>query len=249
MVRSCMPGTFMMENGSPSKLQPAVDLVGEHHDVAIADGASYLLNVCARQDAAVGFCGELRIMSLVRSVIRAVSSRTSIAKSRSSCNWMGTALAADVVDHRLVDGKSGIGIDDFVAFIDEGQHGEKHDGLAAGDDDDLIGRNFDLAGAADVLRNFIAKLGQPGGGAVVGAALRSTSTAASTTLPGVSKSGSPDFEMDDALTLPLQRLALLRNFKSVSVPSRDMRRAKSNSCCAVPAIMTHAPLMRSEAVS
>ena len=37
MVRSLNPGIDMIEKCSPSKMQPAIDLVRQHHDVAIAD--------------------------------------------------------------------------------------------------------------------------------------------------------------------------------------------------------------------
>ena len=40
----------------------------------------------------VGFCGEFRMISFVRPVISDAISLTSIAKSHSSRNWMGTAL-------------------------------------------------------------------------------------------------------------------------------------------------------------
>ena len=87
----------------------------------------------------VGFCGELRMISLVRPVMRAASLPASMAKSRSSRERNGNRFAAGVFDHRLVDGEAGVGIDDLVAIVDQRQHGEEDDGLAAGDDHDLSG--------------------------------------------------------------------------------------------------------------
>ena len=54
--------------------------------------------------------------------------------------------------------------------------------------------------------------------------------AASTTLGGVSKSGSPISRWMMLLPWLSSARALLRTSKAVSVPSRDMRRAGSNSC-------------------
>ena len=55
-----------------------------------------------------------------------------MAKSRSSRSGIGTAVPPDVVDHRLVNGKAGIGVDDLVAFIDQREHGENMMGLPPG---------------------------------------------------------------------------------------------------------------------
>ena len=87
-----MPGTDMMEKCCAFKEQAAVDFVGEHHDVAVADGLGHLLDVLARHDAAgrvlrriendeLGAVGDQRgqFVDIER-------------KSRSSRSWMGTAL-------------------------------------------------------------------------------------------------------------------------------------------------------------
>ena len=88
----------------------------------------------------VGFCGEFRMMSLVRSVIRLcqlvdVEPEIALLAQRNRHR-----LRAQEVDHRLVNGEAGIGIDDLVALFHQRQHGEEDDRLAAGNDDHFIGR-------------------------------------------------------------------------------------------------------------
>ncbi len=68
--------------------------------------------------------------------------------------------AACVANHRLVDGKAGIGIDHFVALIDEREHDVKDDGLAAGNHNNFFGLHFDPAGAAHFTGDGLAQFGQ-----------------------------------------------------------------------------------------
>jgi len=57
----------------------------------------------------VGFCGELRMMSLVRSVMSAASSFDVEGEIPFLVQLDGHGRAAHVIDHRLVDGNPGFG--------------------------------------------------------------------------------------------------------------------------------------------
>ena len=81
------------------------------------------------------------MISLVRSVIRLgqfvdIEPEIALLAQRNRHR-----LGAEEVDHRFVNGEAGIGIDDLVAFFHQRQHGEEDDGLAAGNDDHLFGRD------------------------------------------------------------------------------------------------------------
>ena len=73
--------------------EAAIDLVGQHHDVAIADRARDAVDVVLFSTPPVGFCGEFRMINFVRSLISPASSSTSSRKSISSRNRIGTAFA------------------------------------------------------------------------------------------------------------------------------------------------------------
>ena len=52
---------------------------------------------------------------------------------------------AEEIDHRLVNRKSGIRVDDLISFFNQRQKGEEDDGLAARDNDHFFGCCFDPA--------------------------------------------------------------------------------------------------------
>ena len=83
---------------------------------------------------------------------------------------IGTARRADVLDHRLVNGEAGIRVDHFVTRIDQRQHGEKDDRLAAGNYHDLVGGHLDATGTTDVFGDGLPQVGQSRRRTVVGPA-------------------------------------------------------------------------------
>ena len=114
----------------------------------------------------VGFCGELRMISLVLGVI----SRYFVhghGEGALFAQVNGNRRAAGVTDHRFVDGKARVGVKDLVALVDEGEHDIEDDGLAAGDNAHLLGRDGDAVRAADGRGDGLAQLGQTGRGDVV----------------------------------------------------------------------------------
>src|SRR5438270_260098 len=70
-------------------------------------------------------------------------------------------------DHRFVDGKSGIGIDNFVALFDQSQDGEEDNWLAAGNDHHLLRCHSNMARSPYLLGDRFPECGQPGRRAVV----------------------------------------------------------------------------------
>ena len=59
--------------------------------------------------------------------------------------WPATRIPRDFEMYSaMASRKSGVGIDDFVAGLERRQHGEEHDWLAAGNDDDSLGADADV---------------------------------------------------------------------------------------------------------
>ncbi len=86
----------------------------------------------------VGFCGEFKMISRVRSLMSDGQFVDVEGEIAFFFQVDGNRATADVVDHRLVDGEAGVGIDDFIPFINERQDREENNWLAAGDDDDFV---------------------------------------------------------------------------------------------------------------
>ncbi len=78
---------------------------------------------------------------------------------------------AEEVDHRLVNGESGIGVDDLIPFFHQREDGEEDDGLAAGDNDHFFGCCFYPARLTHVLSDGLAQLWHAGRRSVVREAL------------------------------------------------------------------------------
>ncbi len=151
--------------------EAAVDFVRKNQDVAVADG------VGNREDVFLGEHAAGRVLRRVqddqpgavgdqRGEFFDVEAKIALLAQRNR-----NRAPADILDHRLVDGEAGIGIDDFVSLIDEGEDGMENDGLSAGNDDHFLARNRDIASAADVVGNGLAQVRQAGGGTVVSPSL------------------------------------------------------------------------------
>src|ERR1039458_8501283 len=67
---------------------------------------------------------------------------------------------------RGISGEAGIGIEDFVAGIEQGHHREEESDLAAGREYDVGWRNLDVASARQVGGDFLAQGGDASDGAV-----------------------------------------------------------------------------------
>ena len=108
----------------------------------------------------VGFCGEFRISSLVRSA-RAVPKQVQVeGKAALFHQRHRHGRRAHESDHRFVDREAGVRVDDLVAGLEQRQHGEEDDRLAAGHDARRArGPTVDAARARDVGRDGVAQLG------------------------------------------------------------------------------------------
>jgi len=103
----------------------------------------------------------------------------------------GHGLAADVVDHRLINGEAGVGINDLIFFINQRHYGEENNRLTSGNDDHFLGCDSDSASAADIVGDGLAKFGQACGRAVVSPTMMEGVDGGFDYVGGVSKSGSP----------------------------------------------------------
>src|SRR3954470_1954055 len=117
--------------------QPTVDLVGEHHDVAIADSARNLAHVLLGHHAARGILrrvqdDESRTVVDERRELADVEAEIHLFAQRNR-----DSFTTDEVDHGFIDREAGIGINDLIPLVDQRKHRKEDDGLAAGNDDDF----------------------------------------------------------------------------------------------------------------
>jgi hypothetical protein len=112
--------------------------------------------------------------------------------------------AADVPDHRLVDREAGIGIEDLVAFVHEGEDHEEHDRLGAGRDHHHLGRRAHAAPPRRVLCDRLPQLGQAGGRTVVRGPAAKGGDGGFGDMAGRVEVGLADLEMHHVAALRLQ---------------------------------------------
>src|SRR6266480_4645209 len=68
------------------------------------------------------------------------------------------SLRPDEVDHRLVDGKSGIRINDLIPFFDERENAEEDDWFTAGNNDYFFGCHIYPTRLTHALSDALAQL-------------------------------------------------------------------------------------------
>ena len=194
--------------------QPAVDLVGQDHHVAVADGSRDLLDVAALENSARGILRRIQNDEL-RAVVDERRQFVYVEREVALLAQLDRHGApADVMNHRFVNREAGIGIDDFVAFIDEREDREEDDRLAAGNDHDFVRRDFHTAGAADIFGHSLAQFGLAGGGAVVCPTAAHRVGAGFDHIGRSIKVGLADFQVDHALTLAFERARLVEDLES-----------------------------------
>ena len=125
----------------------------------------------------------------------------------------GYRPATDVVDHRLVNGKSGIGINDLISLIDKRQNCEEYNGLAPGYDYYLVARHFHAAGPAHILRNGLPQLRLPRRRSIMRPTFTERGHAGLHDIRGGIEVGLSDFQMDDASALALEGSGFVQNFE------------------------------------
>src|ERR1019366_4690372 len=131
--------------------EAAVDFVRKNHDVAVADGVGNGENVFLGKHAAGRVLRRVQddqpgAVVDQRGEFLDIKTKIALLAQRN-----GSRASADILDHRLVDGEAGIGIDNLVSLVDEGEDGMENDWFSAGDYDHFLARNRNLASAADVV--------------------------------------------------------------------------------------------------
>ena len=120
------------------KNQAAVNLVGEHHDVAIADGGGDVANILRFQHASGGIMRRVQdhepgaVGDQVRQLVGIEPEIFVFTQVQ------GHRLGAEEMDQRLIDREPRVGIDDLVAFFNQGHESEENGRLAAGHDNDFV---------------------------------------------------------------------------------------------------------------
>src|ERR1019366_10208294 len=117
-------------------------------------------------------------------------------------------------NHRFVDGKSGVGIDDLVARFQQRQHGEEDDGLAAGYDRHVLWAHLNAAGARNVRGDGFAQFGLALGGSIVSPALVERLFGGFDDLRRSWEIGLADLQGNHAATLRFQRTGAYQDVES-----------------------------------
>ena len=151
--------------------QAAVNFVRQDHDVAVADYFGNLLDLAPPEHSTRRILWRIEDDQLGAltdepgqfvHIEREITVFTQLNRHR---------VATNVVNHGLVDGKAGIGIDDLIALVDQREDCEEDDGLAPGDDHHFIARYFHASGPAHVFGERLPQIRQTGGRTVMGPAL------------------------------------------------------------------------------
>ena len=123
----------------------------------------------------------------------------------------GTALRAEAAGERGIDRKAGIGIENFVAGLDEGHHGERESHLAAGRDEDFFAGNFQAASALQICGDGVRKSGDAASGNVAVAAGGDGVAQGVDDRGGGMKIGLAKFEVNDGAAFALEFLGAGKN--------------------------------------
>src|SRR6266478_9788766 len=123
-------------------------------------------------------------------------------------------LPERILDHRLVDRETGVGIDNFIPSINQCQYHKENNRLATWHNDDFVARNRHAAGAADIVCDCLAQLGQSGGGTVMGPSLVKSVDTSLDDIGGRVEVGFTDFEVNNLFALFLELAGAVQDFKS-----------------------------------
>ena len=149
----------------------AVDLVGEHHQVTVSTQARDLAEVFFGNDAAGGVVGRIQNQQ-PGAVAKLICQRVQVQRKTALFRQPeGFGLSPQVLDHGLVDGEAGVGVEHLVAGFQQSQQGEEQDGFGAWHHHYLLGRDPDAAAGGDLLGDGFPQLRVALGRAVVCPAL------------------------------------------------------------------------------
>ena len=125
----------------------------------------------------------------------------------------GDGSAASEANHGLVDGETGIGVDDLYARLAQCQQHVEHDGLGPGSDYHVVRLGVGAANFTAVAGDGLAQFRQPGGGAVVGEPVADGRHARVNDVPGRVEVWFADFQVDNLPALGLQGAGLGQHLK------------------------------------
>ncbi len=125
----------------------------------------------------------------------------------------GHGATTDVMNHGLVDGKTGIRVDDFISLINQRQDRKENNWLTAWDNNYFIAGNSHGAGAADVFGQGLTQVRQAGGGTVVRPAGAQGVDAGVNHVRRRVEIRFADLEMNDAFALTLEGAGFVQNFE------------------------------------
>ena len=117
-------------------------------------------------------------------------------------------------NHRLVDGKAGVGVDDLGAGFRQGQQRIEHNGLGPGGNHNLLPVGVNAPHFAAVAGHGLPQFRQTGRRAVVRIAVLQSLDAGLDNVGRGLKIGLPDFQVDDFAALGFQGAGPRQHFKS-----------------------------------
>src|SRR5205823_9486555 len=123
------------------------------------------------------------------------------------------SFRANVIDHRLVDGKSRIRVDDFISFFCQREDAEEYDWLAAGNYNDFFGCYTHAARLAHVAGDRLAQFRQTGRRSVVSETLVQRVGRRFDDVARGIEIRLTNFEMNNVASLCLQRSRLHQDFE------------------------------------
>src|SRR5215813_278846 len=136
--------------------QAAVNLVGENHDVAIANCFPDRPHIFLAENSARRIMRRIQNDELgairypAREIIHVEAKGTFLPQMNRN------STRPDELDHRLVNRKSRIGIDDFVALFYQSKNREEDDWLAPRNDYHFFRADLQTATLRDILSHSLA---------------------------------------------------------------------------------------------
>jgi len=145
----------------------AVDLITEHPEIMFDRQFRDSVQIVGTEHSAGGVLGRIDDQHFRLVICQSAEVLDVEGKILLLGQLQRDRLALQEIDHRFIDGKTRIGIDDFVAGIDQGSQGKIDDGLAPGHDHHVVGTDIDTAIASNVLGENLSHIGHAGGGTVM----------------------------------------------------------------------------------
>ena len=141
---------------------------------------------------------------------------------------IGHRAPAHELNHRIVNRKARIGVENLILGIYERQNDEKEDGLGARRDDDFRRIHADVAAFRHVFGNCLAKFSEPGGRPVVRPTLMERLHRRLDNVGGGRKVRLADFEVNNFLAASLELAGTHQHFEGALGPEarHPVREAK-----------------------